>query len=437
MALPHASPDNEPPSDPQRAADRVASGGPADDPALLSEIVSRVPALVYQTGGKPDGSSIEVPFINARARELLGIEPEAIRANPMLLLEAIHPDDRPAYYEKALESMAARSPFSIELRVVSPAGEVRWLHVCSRPRLLANGDFRYDGVAVDITRQKAREEALLEAKEQLGHYSHERLRDLMAGNLRLEQEVAERRRAEAALQEERRALGKLLDMQDRERRLVSFEIHDGLLQDVVAAQMRVESLLAGSAGKDGPLLDALRFVQRRLTQAVDEGRRLVAELRPVIFEEMNVVGAIHCLVNDEAQRSDVAIRFARSCDELQLSPLAEGMLFRIAQEALNNVRRHSQARSAEVRLLQCDGQIVLEVADDGQGFEPGEVGENRFGLEGIRARARLFGGTADIVSRRGQGTLVRVSLPQGAVVVAAAVEPPSTGGKVVQPPPPG
>jgi signal transduction histidine kinase len=89
----------------------------------------------------------------------------------------------------------------------------------------------------------------------------------------------------------------------------------------------------------------------------------------------------------------------------------ENTLFRIVQEALTNIRRHSRAQKADIRMVQDEGQIKLEIRDDGCGFDPDKIPEDRFGVRGIVERARLFGGSARIKSELGHGTLVTVRLP--------------------------
>ena len=91
--------------------------------------------------------------------------------------------------------------------------------------------------------------------------------------------------------------------------------------------------------------------------------------------------------------------------------MLEGIVFRIVQESLSNVRRHAGVQDAEVRLQQTDSMLLIEIEDRGVGFDPEQIEDHHFGLEGIRERARLMGGKATIRSVVGQGTIVSVSLP--------------------------
>jgi signal transduction histidine kinase len=136
-----------------------------------------------------------------------------------------------------------------------------------------------------------------------------------------------------------------------------------------------------------------------------------AKLRPIIIDELGIVAAIEYLISEDHGGLGAQICFVHDLHTPRLTPLMEGTLFRIVQESLTNLKRHSQAESATVKLNEIEGRIRLEITDDGQGFRPEDVSEQRFGLRGIKERARLFGGEARIESSRGQGTRIVVDLP--------------------------
>ena len=125
---------------------------------------------------------------------------------------------------------------------------------------------------------------------------------------------------------------------------------------------------------------------------------MITELRPMIIDEMGIVEAIHYLVGEEETTGRLKIAFGHDVKFDRLAPILEGTVFRIAQEALNNVRRHAGVDEAEVRLKQNNDELLLEIEDQGSGFDLSQIGDSHFGLEGIRERARLFGGRASIRS---------------------------------------
>lgn len=368
---------------------------------------ANLPGFLYQTRG---GESVfDIPYLGPQIEEFTGAPAEEIQANPLLLLEAIHPDDRPLYYEKVIEALQSRSSFQADFRMPHRDGRVRWVRAASRPTPLDDGRQVFHGVTLDITDLKEAELALRKAKEELGRFNHDRARELFAANERLTGEIAQRERAEESLLAEREFLRRMLDLQERERKLLAYDIHDGFVQDVVGARMLLESALAQAVGEAARA--EIEAARRHLGEAIDEGRRLIGELRPMIIDEQGVVAAIEDLIEDARRKSGIEIAFTRQARFERLAPMLEGTIYRIAQEAVANIRRHSKALRAEIRLTQSGERLRVEIEDFGVGFDPARVPRDRFGLEGIRERARLFGGSAAIVSAPGQSTTVTVELP--------------------------
>jgi PAS domain S-box-containing protein len=215
--------------------------------------------------------------------------------------------------------------------------------------------------------------------------------------------------SEKSLQHERTLLRRLLKIQERERQLVSYEIHDGLAQYLAGAMMHLEACehgLSGS-GENRELREGLRL----LRAAADEARRLISGLRPPALDELGIIDAVETLVADA--RAEVArVEFTHSLPARRLQPDVETTMFRIVQESLSNVRRHARAGSVSVRLEQHgENNVRIVVKDDGIGFDPVTVADDRFGIEGIRQRAWLLGGEPLITSSPGRGTTVTVTLP--------------------------
>jgi signal transduction histidine kinase len=203
-------------------------------------------------------------------------------------------------------------------------------------------------------------------------------------------------------------LRRLLDIQDRERTLIAYEIHDGLSQYITGAVLHLESC------RPGELPDAVAAevdeALRLLRQAAAEARRLMSGLRPPVLEAGGLGEALATLV--ASAREDIpAATLAFSLDGIQLPPWLETTIFRVVQESLTNARRHAAAGRVDVSVAPIDGGLRVQVSDDGRGFDPDGVPSGRLGLEGIRQRVLLTGGHATITSRPGEGTLVEVVLP--------------------------
>jgi len=216
--------------------------------------------------------------------------------------------------------------------------------------------------------------------------------------------------SEKTLRHERMLLQRLLKIQERERQLVSYEIHDGLAQYLAGAMMHLQACEHATVSEEDTR--ELREGLRLLRAATDEARRLISGLRPPALDELGIVDAVETLVADA--RIDVPqVDFTHSLPSQRLPPDLETTIFRIVQESLSNVRRHARAGSVRVGLDHdpAAGTVRIVVQDDGVGFDPAAVPDERFGIEGIRQRARLLGGEPTITSCAGLGTTISITLP--------------------------
>ena len=204
------------------------------------------------------------------------------------------------------------------------------------------------------------------------------------------------------------ALHHLLEQQERERQLVAYEIHDGLAQYVAGALMHLQASLGDTIAP--PTRQRIEEAIRLLRVAAAESRRLIGSLRPPALEEQGLVEAISALVA-EARADGPAIEFSHSISGDAIPSPVGGAIYRITQEALANARRHARARHVRVALEPVPGGIRLCIRDDGSGFDPATVPRDRFGLEGIRHRARLLGAEPRIESGPGRGTSVEIDFP--------------------------
>jgi PAS domain S-box-containing protein len=223
-------------------------------------------------------------------------------------------------------------------------------------------------------------------------------------------DASARHAAQRQLLAEWRKTEELLQSRDQQRRLIAYEIHDGLIQEAMAAQMRLQALLLSDQVPSGPVRQELEVVLGLVRSTVDEARQFIAGLRPPGLEEHGLVEAVRRLIAGQPPGGptvelQVSGRLAR------LEPLLETAIYRIVQEALTNVRRHSRSDRAEVRIARLGDRVEIEVRDWGVGFDPDCVDNERFGLKGIRQRALALRGWAQIEGVPGKGTRVLVNLP--------------------------
>ncbi|MFW6126399.1 MAG: PAS domain-containing sensor histidine kinase, partial [Chloroflexota bacterium] len=211
-------------------------------------------------------------------------------------------------------------------------------------------------------------------------------------------------------------LRECLKAQEEERKRLACELHDDTAQILLLLTHEIDRLSSEVGGR--PTEEVRDEVDRlhRLAQDVYDGvRRYAQALRPRILDDLGLVPALQWLIQETSGRSGIKIN-ARIPESPHLPPETQLVLFRIAQEALNNVQRHSGATEASVSLELHDDCVNMAISDNGKGFDlPGQLtdfaGEGKLGLTGMTERAHLVGGQLDIVSRPGEGTVLRVEAP--------------------------
>jgi len=209
----------------------------------------------------------------------------------------------------------------------------------------------------------------------------------------------------------------IIQAQEGERKRIAQELHDETIQMLIAISRRLEALDALPQRLPESSIESLEQARELTRSAVRGVRRFVQDLRPPTLDHLGLIPALQGLVVDMTEKESVPATLEVQGRERRLTPEEEMALFRIAQEALSNVRRHAQATRATVRVSFGDVGLSLTVEDDGRGFElPAQLGDvvagGRLGLIGMHERARAVGGTLTIRSRPAEGTTVVVDLPQ-------------------------
>ena len=223
--------------------------------------------------------------------------------------------------------------------------------------------------------------------------------------------VVERQRDRAV--RHRTALsGKILVAQEEERARLSRELHDELGQILTALHFEID-MLARISDRDA-VAGGLQQADLMVREAMSELRRVCRGLRPQLLDDLGVVPAVRSLAAEFEQRIGVAVRLEVDADPEATDTSSEAAVcvFRVLQEALNNIARHSGAEHVSVVLSDERRELVLEVQDDGRGFVPDGAGE-AFGLQGMRERAELVDGALEIASEPGRGTRVTLHVPKG------------------------
>jgi len=241
---------------------------------------------------------------------------------------------------------------------------------------------------------------------------------LVFGFITLELRQLEKdRRILAERETERQSyMSQIFKAQENERQRIAHELHDDTAQKLLATANRAKSLASGEYGKITLIAkNQIEWIRDMVLQLSEDIRKLSRDLRPSILDDIGLLPALAWLVNQLERDDGIKSKLVLNGEERKLSAEADVIIFRIVQEALNNVRRHSKATRATVTMEFAPQAVKLRVRDNGEGFKiPTKMGkltfEGKLGLVGMQQRANLLGGTFDIQSEPRKGTTVLVEL---------------------------
>lgn len=314
-------------------------------------------------------------------------------------MDYVHPEDREPAMSQWETCIEAGTNYEAEYRLRSRNGSYRWFRARAVPIRDDQGNsVRWYGICSDIHDSKLLEQSIRDNAARLERMVDDRTADL------------------------RRLSVRLMTMQDQEHRRIARELHDGLGQELAVAKMVLDnplqqkSDLAESIACSAACAEASAIIDR----AIQQVRTMSHLLHPPLLDEVGLLSAITWYVDGLAERSGIETSLDVQPPEFpRLAPELETAIFRIVQEALTNVFRHSEARRAWITLTQREGKTFVTVRDDGKGIgekvadlQPDSIG---VGIGGIKQRAKEFGGELRIFNTN-PGTLVEVVIPSSGAV---------------------
>lgn len=349
----------------------------------LDAIVHTAPDIIFsrQSDGKRD-------YISGRFYEYTGAAPGS--AVGLGWLEYMHADDRERSLAHWLHCAQLGKDYESEYRLRGTDGRYRWFRARALPLRDPQGAIvKWYGTCSDIHDSKLLEQSIRDSAVEL-----ERMVDIRTAELR-------------------RLSSRLMTLQDEERRRIAREIHDGLGQELAAAKMILDGILSknSSPAMRQAAVDASQLVDRAIKQV----RTISHLLHPPLLDEVGLVSALRWYLEGLSERSGIQIRLEVDPPDLgRLKPELETAIFRIIQEALTNMFRHSGAHNGHVSLKENEGHIVVTVSDDGKGIEeqivqlrPDSVG---VGIGGMKQRVSELGGRLRLANAN-PGTIVEVVVP--------------------------
>ncbi len=285
----------------------------------------------------------------------------------------------------------------------------------------------------DITARKHEEEIVGKARGLLFRHAEEleskvaqRTAELTAANRRLGVSVESTRlgkeqyhklflESQAMHKKLRQLTHQIISAQEEERKEISRELHDEVVQTLVGINVELAALGKGASVGVQTLKEKIAHTQRLVENSVNAVHRFARELRPAVLDDLGLIPALHAYGKSLAERKKFKIHMTAFEGVEALGGAKRTVLFRVAQEALTNVARHAHATHVKMSISEVSGAIRMEISDNGQSFAVEKTltarNHNRLGLIGMRERIEMVGGKLAIESTLGKGTTVRAEIP--------------------------
>ncbi|MCX8087060.1 MAG: histidine kinase [Rhodocyclaceae bacterium] len=352
-----------------RADHRAALVMLHDSEARFRALASNLPGLVFHLQRDTAGH-YRFLYVSEGCQRLLGLKQHELRGSAQRFFDALDAEDGERLLAALEASAATGTALSWEGRLKQGA---RWIDLRSQPHRNDEGTVHWTGIATDISQAKETEAALRESRAQL-----------------------------AALSSHLEAV------REDERERIARDIHDEL--GSILVRLKIEAALLASK-LPAELVSKAHSIEKLLDQAMSTASRVARQLRPGILKEFGLAAAIECQAEDFAHSTGITCR--AQCDEgIELDPDMALALFRIVQEALTNVAKHAHASLVVVRLKRENGNIALEIRDNGRGIAEHDLDKPKsFGLRGIRERVQSLNGAFQITTAEQGGTLLALKVP--------------------------
>ena len=355
----------EPPEHSERYASALQAEATARRTQLHYEgLMGSLDAIVWRA----NAATCELTYVSEQAERLLGYPTSAWLRQPDFKETHLHPDDCMkvlALYRRAAQDLAHHR---LDYRMTAAAGRELWFHECVHSVMTDDGCHELIGVMMNITDRKATEQSLIEMT------------------------------------------GRLISAQEEERSRIARELHDDFNQRLALLSIglqRLEQSMEPHGTCQGHIGDL-----RRLTQDIaSDVHRLSHQLHPAKLEHLGLVAAIKGLCREFSEQYEAKINFVHRNVAHTLSKESALCLFRVAQEALSNMMKHSGVRKGQLELFGDRGILRLCISDAGAGFDPEVVStKGHLGLISMQERVRAAGGTIAVESRPSRGTRISVHL---------------------------
>lgn len=324
------------------------------------------------------GTAGQFIYVSPSFERLTGYKAEEFLKDSSLTWKIAHPDDMQSVKEHFMHILSPNDMIcNMKFRIITKSGETRWIgHVC-QPVFNAEGEWiGQRGSNRDITFEKTAEETLISSHRQL------------------------------------RALTNRLDeIAEQERKHVARYIHDELGHLLTALKYEVDNIAGMEEQRIGDLQEEFKPVYAHISSLINSVRKISTELRPEILDHLGLLPSLEWQVKEFIKRTRICCRLVMDDIKYSFNSKQTTVIYRILQEILTNIARHSKATHVSVLIAEKENELSLRVTDNGTGFILNETGVNSLGLLGMRERAHIIGAKISIESTPGSGTIITFALP--------------------------
>lgn len=376
------------------------------DTLALKSVAANLPGAVFQVKADRAGN-LSMTMASSGVKELLGRSPEELVSPSAFRLDFIPPAAAAELEARLRHSASESQPFAFETATRTGDHPTRWVRFILRPRRIDSGEIMWDGLMLDVSDRKAIEDELRRHRDHLEETVSLRTGELERLNAELLKEVAERTRSESALkasEERMRVMSQqMINSQESERARLSRELHDEIGQQLTAILFQLA--VARNQAEIAP--GEIARIERMVRDIGEDLHRICRGLQPITLTRFGLGPAIKMMLWEYNEIYGKRIEMRIEPPDYPITDEVASAAYRICQEAVTNAVRHSGAEEIQVALCRDHDSLILEVRDQGRGFDPGPSRpETELGLNGMRQRAAQCGGRLEIVTAPGEGVRV-------------------------------
>jgi len=347
--------------------------------ALFQAITSNLPGVVFQFLLSGNNQQTSFPYVSDASETLLGLSPQMLMENPELFPALILPEDKKSYHQLMMTSAEQLSTWNWEGCIqVKGDSDIKWISLRATPRKMANGATLWDGIMINITRNKLAEREIVRSREQLAELS-----------------------------------SYLQRVKEQERARIAREIHDDIGGTLTAIKCELYPCMDTTARKPEFYQQKAKSIESLVDRVIDSTRRISLDLRPGILD-CGIVAAVQWQAKEFSDRTGIVCKVSCANDEISLDSDLAIAIFRVFQETLTNISKHANASRIQVKLVELEGLIFLEVVDNGCGITDIDMEkQDSFGIRGMRERCQQLKGNFHIAGDPAKGTKVTILIPTG------------------------